>query len=243
MGQDHFRKIIERVETGGEPRIELIKRAQVSGPRLGVLAASFNPITVAHIELMRRAAAQFSLDETLALAGKTNADKKTYECPLDERLRMLSLTFAGDAGVSTGLSSHAYYVDMLAAIERAYPPDTHLHFIVGFDTFERVLDVDARYTAKYFHRFGSRAEALRHLLGRSRLIVAGRSGAGYTNVRTLIEREQAAPGESILYLDFPQDLGEYSATDVRRRVRAGEPIAGLVPPAVEAYIYERGLYR
>jgi nicotinate-nucleotide adenylyltransferase len=243
MRPGHFSEIIERVGAGGEPRIELIKRAQVSGPRLGVFAASFNPITLAHIELMRRAAARFSLDETLALAGRTNADKKNYECPLEERLRMLALTFACEARVSTGLSSHAYYVDMLAALERAYPPETHLHFIVGFDTFERVLDRDECYTAKYFHRFGSRADALGHLLGRSRLIVAGRSGAGYADVRALVEREQVAHAESILYLDFPSDLGERSATDVRRRVRAGEPIAGLVPSAVEAYIYERGLYR
>ncbi|MFP5263828.1 MAG: nicotinate-nicotinamide nucleotide adenylyltransferase [Blastocatellia bacterium] len=243
MRPDHFKEIIERAGAAGEPRIELIKRAQVSGPRLGVFAASFNPITVAHIELMRRAAARFALDETLALAGITNADKKNYECSLGDRLRMLALTFACEARVSTGLSSHAYYVDMLAALERAYPPETHLHFIVGFDTFERVLDRDECYTAKYFHGFGSRADALGHLLGRSRLIVAERSGAGYADVRALIEREQVAPVGSILYLDFPSDLAEHSATDVRRRVRAGEPIAGLVPPAVEAYIHERGLYR
>ncbi|HVG18396.1 MAG TPA: nicotinate-nicotinamide nucleotide adenylyltransferase [Blastocatellia bacterium] len=243
MGPDHLRKTIERVGTAGEPRIELIKRAEVTGPRLGVFAASFNPITVAHTELMRRAASQFSLDETLALAGKTNADKNDYECPLEERLHMLALTLAGDASTSIGLSSHAYYVDMLAAIERAYPPGTHLHFIVGFDTFERVLDPGERYTAKYFHRFDSRADALRHLLGRSRLIVAGRAGAGYGNVRALVEREQAELGGRVWYLDFPADLGERSATEVRCRTRAGESIAGLVPRAVEDYIHERGLYR
>src|SRR5215210_4316228 len=118
MGPDHLRKIIERVQTGGEPHVELIKRAEMTGARLGVFAASFNPITVAHLELMRRAASQFSLDETLALAGKTNADKKEYECPLEERLRMLALALAGDPCVSTGLASHAYYVDMLTALER-----------------------------------------------------------------------------------------------------------------------------
>jgi nicotinate-nucleotide adenylyltransferase len=243
MGPDHLRKIIERVQTEGEPHIEFIKRAQASGPRLGVFAASFNPTTIAHIELMRRAASQFSLDETLALAGKTNADKDSYECPLEERLRMLALTFAGDAGVSMALSSHAYYVDMVAALERAYEPETYLHFIVGFDTFERVLDPEGRYIARYFRKFSNRAEALQYLLGHSRFIVAGRAGADYTHVRALVEREQAELSGRILYLDFPSDLGERSATEVRSRVRAGQSITGLVPPAVEAYIYERGLYR
>jgi nicotinate-nucleotide adenylyltransferase len=36
---------------------------------------------------------------------------------------------------------------------------------------------------------------------------------------------------------------DISATDIRRRVRAGEPIADLVPPAVEQYIRDHGLYR
>jgi nicotinate-nucleotide adenylyltransferase len=34
-----------------------------------------------------------------------------------------------------------------------------------------------------------------------------------------------------------------SATEVRERVRRGEPIGDLVPPAVADYIRERGLYR
>ena len=243
MGPDHLRKIIERAQTEGEPHIEFIKRAEAGGPRLGVFAASFNPITIAHIELMRRAASQFSLDETIALAGMANADKDRYECPLEERLGMLALTFADDASVSLGLSSHAYYVDMLAALRRAYPPETYLHFIVGFDTFERVLDRDERYTKKYFHRFGSRADAIEHLIRGSRFIVAGRAGAGYEDVRALIGREQAELGGRVLYLDFPSDLGERSATEVRSLARAGQSITGLVPPTVEAYIYERGLYR
>jgi nicotinate-nucleotide adenylyltransferase len=38
-------------------------------------------------------------------------------------------------------------------------------------------------------------------------------------------------------------LVDVSATEVRRRVRAGEPITRLVPEAVERYIRDRGLYR
>jgi nicotinate (nicotinamide) nucleotide adenylyltransferase len=243
MEPGRLRKIIERVQAESKPHIELIKRADVQGPRLGVFAASFNPVTVAHVELMRRAALWFSLDETLALAGKTNADKESYECPLEDRISMLALASANDRSVSIGLSSHAYYVDMINALERAYGPETDLHFILGFDTFERVLDPDERYTAKYFQRFSSRTDALRYLLMRSRLIVASRAGADYKNVHALIAREQAEIGERVLYLDFPSDLGERSATEVRSRVRAGQSIAGLVPPEVEDYIYKRGLYR
>jgi nicotinate-nucleotide adenylyltransferase len=36
---------------------------------------------------------------------------------------------------------------------------------------------------------------------------------------------------------------EVSATDIRRRAAAGEPIVDLVPPEIAAYIAAHGLYR
>jgi nicotinate-nucleotide adenylyltransferase len=40
----------------------------------------------------------------------------------------------------------------------------------------------------------------------------------------------------------PPEIG-ISSSDLRRRVRAGEPIAYQVPTAVERYISDHGLYR
>jgi len=242
MDPDRLKEIIESVDPSEEPGIKAIKRAEATGPRLGIFASSFNPPTIAHVQLMRRAAEAFSLDEILALAGKTNADKLDYECSLEDRLAMLTLTFAGEPRVSIALSSHAFYVDMIDALELAYPAQTDLHFIVGFDTFERVLDAEDRYTRRYYREFRGRTEVLEHLFARSRFIVAGRAGAGLHSVRLLVEREPAVRPDRVLYLDFPADLSELSATEVRKRRRAVRPITGLVPATVEEYIQEHGLY-
>ncbi|HXG91397.1 MAG TPA: nicotinate-nicotinamide nucleotide adenylyltransferase [Blastocatellia bacterium] len=240
---DWLNEIIERVDPNGEPHIEFIKRAEAKGSRLGVFASSFNPVTIAHVELMRRARDEFSLDETFALAGKTNADKTGYECSLADRLTMLMLTFNQDEHTSIGISSHAFYVDMVDALAQVYAAGTDLHFIVGFDTFVRVLDRENKYTEKYHRKFTDRADALHYLLARSRLIVAARAGAGYRDVRALVESEPAEIRERILYLDFPDELADRSATEVRKRVRAGQSITGLVPSQVETFIHERELYR
>ena len=237
-----IKEIIEQVERNGEPAIEFIKRAEAGGLRLGIFASSFNPTTIAHVELMRRAAKEFLLDEILALAGAANADKSAYECSLEDRLRMLALTFENERRVSIGVSSHAFFVDMIDALDRAYPRQTDLHFVVGFDTFERVVDREDRYTQKYHRKFGDRVEALRYLLVRSRLIVAGRRGAGAPDIRALVEDDLPELAGRVSYLDTPADIGEMSATQVRDRVRTGLEIDGLVPPAVESYIKERGLY-
>ena len=236
-----MRQIIARADPQGSPRVEVIKRADGSGRRIGVFAASFNPVTVAHLELMRRARDAFSLDEVLALAGRANADKRGYECALEDRLQMLLLAVSRDARLAVGLASHAFYVDLLEALASLYP-QSDLHFVVGFDTFERVLDRNDVYTAKYHLRFNDRRAALNYLFSYCRFIVAGRSGAGRDEVRALLADETAAIRERVSYLDFPTDLGERSASEVRARLRAGLPITGLVPATVETYIAQHGLY-
>src|SRR6185369_4755361 len=128
-----------------------------------------------------------------------------------------------DARMSIGLSSHAFYVDLLEALYRLYP-QSDLHFVVGFDTFERVLDRNDAYTAKYHLRFNDRQAALNYLFSHCRFIVAGRRGAGRDEVRALLADETAAIRERVSYLDFPTDLGERSASEVRDRLRAGLPI-------------------
>jgi nicotinate-nucleotide adenylyltransferase len=232
----------DQSESGDVPVIELINRAEVTGPRLGVFAASFNPPTIAHVELIRCATNTFFLDEVVALAGRANADKLEYECSLEDRVEMLRLTFASEPRISIGISSRAFYVDMIEALSSQYSGQTDLHFIVGFDTFERVLDVQDRYTGRYYRAFSGRREALEHLFARSKFIVAGRAGAGSESVRKLIEPEPAVPADRILYLDFPADLGELSSTEVRTRRREGRPITGLVPAPVDEYISQHRLY-
>ena len=243
MEVDPIRQVIERTGASGEPEIEFIKRAPVTAKRLGVFASSFNPTTVAHVEMMRLAADKFSLDETLALAGKANADKTDYECSLEERLSMMALAFDYDAEVSAGLSSHAYFVDVLEALLRIYPPPARLHFIMGVDTFERVLDPEDKYTARYHRSFSNRREALLYLFSHSRFIVAGRAGRGPEDVSALVAREPEYLQRRVSYIDLPGDMGERSATEVRERLREGLSISGLVPEPVEQYIKERSLYR
>jgi nicotinate (nicotinamide) nucleotide adenylyltransferase len=235
-------KVIRSLAEAQQPAIQFIQRTAGDSQRLGIFASSFNPVTRAHIELMRRAQEQFALDETLALAGIANADKSLYDCSLEERLRMLELALQNRSQISVGLSSHAFFVDMLDGLATAYPSQTELHFVVGFDTFERVLDPLDKYTGLYHRNFTDRNEALEFLLTRSRFIVAGRQGAKHTEVYQLASQLPVTLAERIFYMDFPDDLAEQSATQARLRLRQGLSIKEFVPDEVARYIQKRGLY-
>jgi nicotinate (nicotinamide) nucleotide adenylyltransferase len=240
-------KLIVRASQSRHPEILFIKRIASPVRRLGVFASSFNPVTCAHLELMRRAAGQYSLDEMLALAGTKNADKSHYECPLHERLQMLLLATHEDPRLSVAVFTSAFFVDMVDPIAASYPRGTEIYIITGFDTFERILDPEDQYTGRYHRKFQNRGEALRYLLARSHLIVAGRKGRGAREWEALTKREaeslRTIPEDRMQFMDFPEDLGERSSSEVRQLIRDGLGIAGLVPPAAERYIQEHGLYR
>lgn len=240
---DDLRQAIERARASNNPTVHFIRRARATGRRLGVFASSFNPVTRAHLELMRRAAGAFALDETLALAGTANADKSRYEASLKDRLNMLSLALEVEDQISIGLSSHAFFVDMIDALALVYGASKRLYFVLGFDTFARLLDPGDKYTALYYRKFRDRTEALEYLLARCRLVVAGRAGADHTHVQAALCQTPEAFRDRVLYLDFPADLGELSATQVRERLRDGLTIDALVAPSVERYIRENKLFR
>ena len=242
MEREQLSEVISRARTSSEPVIEFLDRSRTTGSRVGVFASSFNPLTSAHVELMLRATRTYELDEVLALAGVANADKSSYECPLEDRLAMLLVAFKDAQGVSIGVSSHAYFVDVVEALHRLYPTQAEYYFVVGFDTFERVLDVEGRYIDRYHRSFRDRTEALRFLLERGRLIVAGRAGAADKEVDTLMRNEPREIAERVVYLEIPREIAQRSATEVRELVRSGQSITGLVPPEVEAYIAGRGIY-
>ena len=103
------------------------------------------------------------------------------------------------------------------------------------------------------------ADTLRALSAAGRdlfVIVGGDAAAGLTTWERAEEvREQASvvmverggdpnhapPGWRVIAVDVPHL--EVSSSDLRARVALGRPLAGLVPPAVAAYVVDRRLYR
>jgi nicotinic acid mononucleotide adenylyltransferase len=131
---------------------------------------------------------------------------------------------------------------MADALYRVYPESTDLHFILGFDTFERVLDKEGKYFRQYHRKFAERRDALLYLMERSRLIVAGRRDSGAQEYLGLIDREREWLRSRTAYMDLADDVKEISASEIRRRISRGESIEGLVPKPVERLIKERSLY-
>ena len=193
--------------------------------RIGLFGGTFDPPHAAHLALARRALEDLALDELRWLpAGdpwqKTGAGAAVSAAV--HREAMLRVAIAGEPRFvldrrELERAGPSYTLDTVREIARE-APGAALFLVIGQDQLARLPT---------WHGW-------RELLGRVTLAVAGRPGAAAAS-----DPEVAAAAMQAVALP-PMDI---SATDIRSRVRRGEPIASLVPPAVAGYIDRHRLYR
>jgi nicotinate-nucleotide adenylyltransferase len=201
--------------------------------RAGIFGGSFDPIHVAHLAVAEAALAGGRLDQVLFVPAGTPPHKPVQPEASDaERLHMVELAIAGHPAfqaVAIELERQGPSYTLLTVRElRRRLPGTDLFLILGGDsvrdlpTWWRADDLVREIDVIAFDRPGA-------MLRDSLPALAGRFGDRW--VKRVEELRIEAP------------LLDVSATEVRRRVRAGQSIRRLVPASVRAYIEERGLYR
>ena len=162
-------ELLAGLSTDGSPQLAFLRRAPAGisgGPgSLLCLSASFNPLTVAHLQLVREASRIVPPDEILLLLARANVDKAVEGFPLEYRLELLARFIETRAAYSIAVCSHGRFVDKAEAIRPHYPSGTRLVFLVGFDTLIRLFD------AKYYP---DPSNALSRLFSGSEFIVANR---------------------------------------------------------------------
>jgi len=212
--------------------------------RIGILGGSFDPIHLGHLRCAEEVREAFALD-VVAFVPANRPPHKPDRRLADgrQRLAMAAVAVAGNPAFYAsrleidrgGISYSIDTLETMAASER----DAELYFIVGVDAFGEIQ------TWKDAARLFGLASVVvtnrpPHATGSSieHLPVAAQQAFCY-DPGTLSYRHRSGTRlyfHSITALDI-------SATALRERVRRGESIRYLVPPEVEQYIRERGLYR
>lgn len=207
-------------ESSGAPA----QPAGESAGRLGVFGGTFDPPHVAHVALAAWVRSALHLDRVLMVVAG-DPWQKSGSRPVtagDHRLAMVRLACEGVEGVEAcdlevRRPGPSYTVETLEELVEAGEQPV---LIVGADALDGLVT---------WHRHGD----LVHL---AELAVVDREGvvdaavfdpetAGFVTHRVGMPR-----------LDI-------SSSMLRGRLRAGEPVDGLLPPGVVAYIRAHGLYR
>ncbi len=194
---------------------------------LGVLGGTFDPPHFGHLILAEQAREQLSLERVLWVPAADPPHKQRRSIsPVADRVEMLSLAVAGNDGfavstVDVGRPGPHYTADMLALLTQEYP-GAELSFLVGGDSFGQLLEWRDPQT----------------IVALARLAVMQRPGASFDPAHL----EAQIPGLRGRFDVIHAPLIAISGADIRARVAAGRTIRYLMPPAVEAYVHERGLF-
>jgi nicotinate-nucleotide adenylyltransferase len=187
------------------------------GVSVGVLGGAFDPPHVGHVELARRGVERFELARLLVRVVEEPGHKVVATAPQIRR-ELAELAFAPIDEAEVTLDPCPRTVDSLEALAL-----DDAVFLVGADEFADFL----------------RWKEPERVLELARLGVATRPGvdrARLDGVRRRLERP-----ERVTYFEI--EPLPVSSSDIRARAAAGDPLDGLVPPAVAAEIARLGLYR
>ena len=196
--------------------------AERAPKRVGIMGGTFDPLHVGHLVAGTEVLHRFELDRVLFVPAGDPWQKEKYSPP-EDRFMMTLLGAEGHrcfaaSRVELDRRGPTYTADTVEELAEFYGPDAQLFFIAGADAILRL---------------GTWAH-LDRLYGNVEMIAVSRPGFDLSGFVT----EPAWP--KVHVLDMPA-IG-ISATDIRERMRKGEPIDFLVPPSVHEYIRSQGLY-
>lgn len=202
--------------------------SKAGGQRIALFGGTFDPIHNGHIVLARELAAQLALDRVLIMPTFVPPHKiKTEMASAVDRLEMCRLACAPYAelvvsDLEINRRGASFTVLTLEQLQRVYP-DAELFLFVGADMF---------LTLASWHRFADIAK-LATLCAVPRDDVPAEALRAYA--ATLEEQGARCIVKEI-------DTPRISSTEIREKARCGEPLDGLVPAGVAAYIEEHRVY-
>jgi len=187
-------------------------------PSIGLFGGSFDPIHHGHLIVARVAAESLGLDEVRFMPAREQPFKRgRHAAPAADRAVMLELAIAGSPGFAVERAElerpgPSYTVDTLESL-RAREPRA---------AFTLLLGADAAAELGAWHRAGE-------LPSLARIVVLARPGT-------------PVPSSPLIAASLEVPAVDISATEIRRRARAGLPVRYWVPDAVAEYMARHRLY-
>ena len=197
--------------------------------RVGIYGGTFAPIHNGHVAAAKAFMEQMKLDYLFIIPTYLPPHKQidASDDPL-YRLRMCELAFGdidgvviSDCEIVRGGKSYTY--DTLKELER---PNTRLFLLCGTDM---VLSFDRWY------RFED-------ILKMCYPVYVRRENDALIGNRVVAKITEYYQKYGVMFRKIITEPLELSSTDVRRAVLEGRDISSMVPPAVERFIKDNGLY-
>jgi nicotinate-nucleotide adenylyltransferase len=211
-------------------------------PRIGLLGGTLDPIHVGHLDTALAARQALALDRVIVLPSRVPPHRQHQPVASRyHRFAMAALAVNGVEGLAVSdielcAPEPSYTADTLERFRNSSGlPASQIFFIAGADAFAEI---------ETWHRYPE-------VLDLSHFVVVSRPGFPVEGLRDRLpglaprmvsaRPEQTAGGFPAIFL-VNAVTSDVSSTGLRRRLRAGEALTGLVPASVERHIVQHGLY-
>lgn len=208
--------------------------------RIGLFGGTFDPIHNGHLRLAESALQECHLETVIFLPAAYPPHKPALRLTsFAHRAEMIRLALYGRkmyeySLVEADLPPPSYTVATIRYLNRHLAGDKEFFFLTGIDAFLEIQtwknfeEVLHRVSFIVSEREGDFEDLKDHLADALGYFREGRS---WTNTAGL---------KTVFFIDsLPLTI---SSSDIRREIRAGRSVFGLVPDAVETYIREHQLY-
>ena len=198
-------------------------------PRLGIMGGTFDPIHYGHLVAAEMARGEFNLSKVLFIPSGTPPHKIRRDVSAANlRYEMVELAIKDNSefdlsALEMERKGPSYTVETLRILRRAWP-EYELYFITGTDALLEIF---------------SWREA-EEILTMIQFIGAARPGFDARDFLLKVQQEHPETQGRIHYLEVPALA--ISSTDIRARVRHGQPIRYLLPELVRLFLQKHGLY-
>ncbi len=196
---------------------------------IGILGGTFDPVHLGHLNIAKAALDQMDLDRVLFIpAGQPRLKPLQPAVSVFHRIEMVRLAIQGSpkfqiCETEAHRSGPTYSVDTLEELAVKLGPEANLFFIMGLDVLGQL----------------DRWKDPGRVVALCRLLVLDRPGEKSFDWPEFYNRVPKAEGRVQL---VTAPMLSVSATELRKRAWAGQPLTGLVPDAVAEYIQQHGLY-
>lgn len=198
---------------------------------IALFGGTFDPVHLGHLAIARAAVAELRL-EKLILIPSAKPPHKTGRllAPDEDRLAMCRLAVSGDpqievSDVELRSEGPSYTVRTLREFREQYG-EAEIIFLVGADML------------RDFHLWYNFEE----IVQLARIVTMPRPGVHLADLTELRLALGDAAVERLLADLLATPLMDISSTEIRRRLKADQPIGDLVPPDVARYIADHRLY-
>ena len=196
---------------------------------IGILGGTFDPVHLGHLSIASAALGQAALEKVLFIpAGQPRLKRSEPSASVDHRQEMVRLATLDIPNyqvcdIEANRPGPTYSVDTLVELSDKLGPTAALFFILGLDVLGQL----------------DRWKEPERVLELCQLLVLNRPGEQDFDWTGFYGRIPKAK-DRVQVVTAP--LLDVSATDLRSRATAGEPLEGQVPDVVAEYIRQQGLY-